>query len=335
MLATTAASSPTQCPGVVMSAAYAGGRRVADVAIEEAGEWGRRPGHLVWIGLYEPSAELLGQVQAQFGLHPLAIEDARNAHQRPKLERYGDCLFVVARTAQLVEGRIALGETHLFVGRGFVVTVRHGASVTYAPAREKAEACPKLLAHGEDYILYAVLDFIVDNYAPVMETVLAEVEVIEDRILKRELRPDEVERLYLLRRDLLRLRTAVVPLVEVCRKLEHGDLVAIDEEMQPLFRDVSDHLRRVQDEIDAMREVLAFAFEASLMLGQAQQTNITRRLAAWAAILAVPTAIAGIYGMNFEFMPELKWRYGYFAVLGGILAVCTVLYWRFRRNGWL
>jgi magnesium transporter len=335
MLATPAALAPTQKPGIVMSAAYADGRRVADVDIADAGEWARRPGHLVWIGLYEPSAELLRQVQAQFGLHPLAIEDAQTAHQRPKLERYGDCLFVVARTAQLVSGRIVLGETHLFVGRGFVVTVRHGASASYAHVREKTEACPGLLAHGEDYILYAVLDFIVDNYAPVMETVLAEVEAIEDSVLKRELRPDEVERLYLLRRDLLRLRTAVVPLVEVCRKLEHGDMVAIDGEMQPLFRDVSDHLRGVQDEIDAVREVLAFAFEASLMLGQAEQTNITRRLAAWAAILAVPTAIAGIYGMNFEFMPELKWRYGYFMVLGGIFAACAVLYWRFRKSGWL
>lgn len=322
-------------PGVVMSAAYANGQRVADVPIDEAGGWARRPGHLVWIGLYEPSAELLGDIQAQFGLHPLAIEDAQAAHQRPKLERYGDCLFVVARTAQRVDGRITLGETHLFVGRGFVVTVRHGASVSYAPVREKTEACPDLLAHGEDYILHAVLDFIVDNYGPVMETVLSEVEAIEDCILKRELRPDEVERLYLLRRDLLRLRTAVVPLVEVCRKLEHGDMVAIDEEMQPLFRDVSDHLLRVQDEIDAMREVLAFAFEASVMLGQAQQTVITRRLAAWAAILAVPTAIAGIYGMNFEVMPEIKWRYGYFIVLAGIFTACAVLYWRFRKNGWL
>lgn len=326
---------PADEPGVVAAGAYAEGRKVADVRVAEAGEWASRPGHLVWIGLYEPSATLLREIQAQFRLHPLAIEDALNAHQRPKLERYGDCLFVVTRTAQLVQGRIALGETHLFVGRGYVVTVRHGASESYAPVREKTESCPKLLAHGEDYILYAVLDFIVDNYAPVMETVLAEAESLEDRILRRELLPAEIERLYLLRRDLLRLRTAVVPLVEVCRKLEHGDLVAIDEEMQPLFRDVSDHLRRVQDEIDALREVLAFAFEASLMLGQAQQTVITRRLAAWAAILAVPTAIAGIYGMNFENMPELKWRYGYFMVLAGIAALCGVLYWRFRKNDWL
>ncbi|MEE7475136.1 magnesium/cobalt transporter CorA [Methylobacterium hispanicum] len=335
MLARNSVTPEAKTPGVVMAAAYADGKRVADVEIGQAGDWARKDGHLVWIGLYEPSAELLSEIQDQFGLHPLAIEDAQNAHQRPKLERYGDCLFVVARTAQLVQGRIALGETQLFVGRGFVVTVRHGASVSYASAREKAEACPELLAHGEDYILHTVLDFIVDNYAPVMESVLAEVEAIEDRILRRELMTAEVERLYQLRRDLLRLRSAVVPLVEVCRKLEHGDLVAIDEEMQPLFRDVSDHLRGVQDEIDAMREVLAFAFEASLQLGQAQQTVITRRLAAWAAILAVPTAIAGIYGMNFEYMPELKWRYGYFMVLGLIFSACAILYWRFRRSGWL
>ena len=324
-----------EVPGIVASGVYAGGRRVADIRIDEAGEWARRPGHVVWIGLYQPSMELLVAVQGQFGLHRLAIEDARHAHQRPKVERYGDGLFVVVRTAQLIEARIALGETQIFVGRGYVVTVRHGASASYAPVREKTESCPRQLAHGEDYILHAVLDFIVDNYRPVMETVMAEVEAIEDRVLKRELLPTEVERLYLLRRDLLRLRSAVVPFVEVCRKLEHDDMVAIDEEMQPLFRDVSDHLRGVQEEIDAMREVLAFAFEASLMLGQAQQTNITRRLAAWAAILAVPTAIAGIYGMNFEFMPELKWRYGYFVVLGGILTACAVLYWRFRRNGWV
>ena len=322
-------------PGLVASGVYAGGRRVADIRIDEAGEWSRRPDHVVWIGLYQPSMELLVEVQEQFGLHRLAIEDARHVHQRPKVERYGDCLFVVVRTAQLVDGRIALGETQIFVGRGYIVTVRHGASASYAPVREKTEACPRLLAHGEDYILHAVLDFIVDNYGPVMETVMAEVEAIEDRILKRTLLSSEVERLYLLRRDLLRLRSAVVPLVEVCRKLEHDDMVAIDEEMQPLFRDVSDHLRGVQEEIDALREVLAFAFEASLMLGQAQQTVITRRLAAWAAILAVPTAIAGIYGMNFEVMPELKWRYGYYAVLAGILGICSVLYWRFKRNGWV
>jgi magnesium transporter len=217
--------------GVVASSAYVDGRRVAEVRLAEAGEWARRPHHVVWIGLHEPGAELLDQLQAQFGLHPLAIEDAGKAHQRPKLEQYEAGLFIVARTAQLVNGRIAFGETHLFVGKGYVVSVRHGASVSYAAVRRRCEACPTTLSHGADYILYAVLDFIVDNYKPVLETIHAEVEAIEDRVLSAELVQEQVERLYMLRRDLLRLRNSVVPLVEVCRKLEHTEVIAIDPAM--------------------------------------------------------------------------------------------------------
>jgi magnesium transporter len=322
-------------PGVVAAAAYSGGRRVADIAIEQAGEWARRPGHVVWIGLHEPGLELLRRVQAAFGLHDLAIEDALKAHQRPKLEQYGEALFLVTRTAQMIEGRIAFGETHLFVGRGYVVSVRHGASTSYTPVRERCEASPTALSDGEDYILYAILDFVVDNYMPVIEAIHEEVEAIEDGILAATSTQAEVTRLYQLRRDLLRLRNAAVPLVEVCRRLEQPGLPGIDPSMLPLFRDVSDHTRRVQEEIESLREVLAFAFETSLMTGQAQQTEITRRLAAWAAILAVPTAVAGIYGMNFAVMPELHWQYGYFLILGMIAAVCGALYWRFRQNGWL
>jgi magnesium transporter len=321
--------------GVIASSAYAGGRRVADITIEQTGEWSRRPGHVVWIGLFEPSDELLARVQKQFGLHELAIEDARNAHQRPKLEQYGDALFIVARTAQMVDGRIAFGETHLFVGKGYVVSVRHGASTSYTTVRQRCEACPATLSHGEDYILYAILDFIVDNYMPVVEAIHAEVETIEDRVVTATLSSDEVERLYTLRRDLLKLRNAIVPMVEVCRRLEHAEVLPIQSAMQPHFRDVTDHVRRVQEEIDALREVLAFAFEASLLTGQAQQTAITRRLAAYAAILAVPTAVAGIYGMNFKNMPELEWAFGYYLVLGMILTACGAIYWRLQRAGWL
>ncbi|ACL62403.1 magnesium/cobalt transporter CorA [Methylobacterium nodulans] len=326
---------PPPASGVVAAAVYAAGRRIAETSVAEAGTWARKPGHVVWIGLYEPSDALLHQVQAQFDLHPLAIEDAGKAHQRPKVEQYGSGLFVVARTAQLIERRIAFGETHVFLGRGYVVTVRHGASSSYAAVRQRCEACPTTLAQGEHYMLYALLDYIVDDYRPVIEAIHDEVEAIEDKVLTRELEQAEIERLYMLRRDLLRLRTAVVPLVEVCRKLEHAETVAIDEHMQVLFRDVSDHIRRVQEEIDALREVLAFAFEASLMIGQTQQTHIARRLAAWAAILAVPTAVAGIYGMNFKNMPELELQYGYFAVLAAILMTCLFLYRRFRAVGWL
>jgi magnesium transporter len=330
-----AAAAPVDEPGVVASSAYAGGKRVADLAVEEAGAWAKRPGHVVWIGLFEPSDELLRRVQAQFDLHPLAIEDAGKAHQYPKLEQYGEALFIVARTAQLVDRRIAFGETHLFVGRGYVVSVRHGASTSYAAVRKRCEACPITLAHGEDYILYAILDYIVDNYAPVLETIHAEVETIEDSVLAGTLKQAEIERLYMLRRDLLRLRNSIVPLAEVCRRLEHADVMPIDHAMQPMFRDVTDHVRRVQEEIDALREVLAFAFEASLMTGQAQQTLITRKLASWAAILAVPTAVAGVYGMNFQNMPELKTEYGYFVVLAFIVTICATLFVQFRRRGWL
>ena len=307
---------------------------MADIAIEEAGEWSRKPGHVVWIGLHEPSLDLLRQLQAEFGLHELAIEDALKAHQRPKLEQYGEALFVVARTAQMVDGRIAFGETHLFVGRGYVVSVRHGASTTYTPVRERCEAAPTAFSEGEDFILYAILDFIVDNYMPVIETIQEEVEEIEDSILGAKPVPGPVVRLYQLRRDLLRLRNAAVPLVEVCRRLEQPGLPGIDASMSPLFRDVSDHIRRVQEEIESLREVLAFAFETSLMTGQAQQTEITRKLAAWAAILAVPTAVAGLYGMNFDVMPELHWQYGY-RLCWRLSVVCGWLYWRFRQKRWL
>ncbi len=318
-------------PGVVAASVYAGGRRVADITIDEAAEWAKKPGHVVWIGLFEPSHDLLTRIEAQLGLHYLAIEDACKAHQHPKLEQYGDALFIVARTAQIIEEKVAFGETHLFVGRGYVVSVRHGASTSYTPVRKRSEACPTTLSHGEDYILYAILDFIVDNYMPVVTTIQREVESIEDRVFAAPLPTVEVHRLYSLRRELLQLRNAVAPLVEVCRRLEHAEVKPVDPEMQPLFRDVSDHVSRVKEEVDALREVLAFAFEASLMVGQAQQTAITRRLAAWAAILAVPTAIAGIYGMHFEHMPELKWRYGYFVVLGSIAAICGTVFWRLRR----
>ena len=326
---------PALEPGVVAASVYANGQRLADISVDDAGGWAARPGHVVWIGLFEPSEALLARVQRQFNLHDLAIEDARKAHQRPKLEQYGDCVFIVARTAHMVDGRISFGETHIFVGRGYIVSVRHGASTSYAPVRQRAESCPTVLSHGEDYILYALLDFIVDNYMPVLETVNAEVEEVEDKVVAGELGQAEVMRLYMLRRDLLRLRNAASALVDVCRRVQRVEVRPIEASMQPLFRDVTDHIHRVQDEIDALREVLAFAFEASMMAGQVQQTHISRRLAAWAAILAVPTAVAGIYGMNFEFMPELKWQYGYVVVLGAVTAICLTLYYRLRKSGWL
>src|SRR5450631_1385094 len=319
--------------GIVAAGAYVDGRRVANIAIGEASTWRSRPGHVVWIGLHEPDMALLTSVQRQFQLHDLAIEDADHAHQRPKIEQYGDALFIVARTAQLVGDSIAFGETHLFVGEGYLVSVRHGASTSYTPVRERCESCPRALARGEDYILYAILDFIVDNYSPVLETIQEEVEAMEALVLASAMTRAQIERLYLLRRDLLRLRNAVGPLVEVCRRLEHDNLPMVRPTMQPLFRDVTDHVRTVQEQIDSLREVLAFAFEASLLVGQAQETAVSKKLASWLAIIAVPTAVAGIYGMNFKNIPELQLEYGYFIVMGMMAIACAALFWRFRRVG--
>ncbi|WGR74100.1 MULTISPECIES: magnesium/cobalt transporter CorA [unclassified Bradyrhizobium] len=328
-------AEPVSADGVVAAGAYVDGRRVANIAISEASSWRAKPGHVVWIGLHEPDMALLTAVQKQFDLHELAIEDANHAHQRPKIEQYGEALFIVARTAQLAEGRIAFGETHIFIGDGYLVTVRHGASTSYTTVRERCESCPRALARGEDYILYAILDFIVDNYSPVLESIHEEVEEIEDYVLSHAITKEQIERLYMLRRDLLRLRNAIGPLVEVCRRLEHDELSMVRPTMQPLFRDVTDHVRNIQERIDSMREVLAFAFEASLLVGQAQETAVSKKLASWLAILAIPTALAGIYGMNFKNMPELQWEYGYYVLLSVMAISCAALYVRFRRAGWL
>ncbi|WP_338828589.1 magnesium/cobalt transporter CorA [Bradyrhizobium sp. 27S5] len=332
---TVATAGPVNSDGVIAAGVYVEGRRIANIAIDEAANWRSKPDHVVWIGLHEPDITLLRSLQRQFQLHDLAIEDANHAHQRPKIEQYGDALFIVARTAQLDGESIAFGETHLFVGEGYIVSVRHGASTSYTPVRERCESCPRALARGEDYILYAILDFIVDNYSPVLETIQEEVEAMEAEVLASAMTRAQIERLYLLRRDLLRLRNAVGPLVEVCRRLERDDLPMVRETMRPLFRDVTDHVRTIQERIDALREVLAFAFEASLLVGQAQETAISKKLASWLAIVAVPTAVAGIYGMNFKYIPELQWEYGYFVVMGLMLVACGGLFWRFRRSGWL
>lgn len=320
---------------IVASAAYHEGHRIADVPIDEAGAWAARDGHFVWIGLHEPDEALMRRVQDQFALHELALEDALHAHQRPKIEVYGDALFLVLRTARLTDGRIHFGETHVFAGRNYVVTVRHGASATYSPVRARAESSPELLRHGVDFVLYAVMDFVVDCYFPVLDALEADVARLEQRLLHRPPTQPEVERIAHVRRDLERLRRAASPMMEVCSRLERFPLPMIDEEMRPYFRDVYDHVIRVNESVISLRELLSFAFEASMMLASARQNDVTRMLAAWAAILAVPTAVAGIYGMNFKVMPELEWTFGYPMALGVIATACGLLFWRFKRIGWL
>jgi len=248
---------------------------------------------------------------------------------------YGKTLFVVLRTAQLDGRRIVYGETHVFAGTGFVVSVRHGASSSYGHVRKRCESSPDLLAHGEDFVLYSILDFVVDCYGPVLDSLEAEVEALEECAAGVAAGDADVRRIVQLRRDLAHFARIVSPLQEVCLRLERFELPMIDEAMRPYYRDVHDHVLRTRDGVDSLREVLSFSFEAAMLMASARQNDVMKKLAAWAAILAVPTAIAGIYGMNFKVMPELEWSFGYPAVLLAIAVICGALYARFRKVGWL
>ena len=323
--------------GVVACVAYAEGRRVRDVEIPDISEALKEPDVFVWVGLHDPAPELLRQIQMEFGLHDLAVEDAQVAHQRPKLEQYGDSVFVVLRPAILApdQQRIELGETHLFVGPRYVVSIRHGDTPGYAAVRTHCESTPALLAKGPGFVLYAVMDFIVDHYFPVLDTLGDQLESLEDEIFSETFDRKTVQRIYDLKRNLVEVKRAVSPLVDVSNRLIRFDLPLIPEDTQPYFRDVYDHAIRINEHVDTLRELLTGALEAHLSLTAVNQNDAMKKLAGWAAIIGVPTMIAGVYGMNFKFMPELEWRYGYPAVMTGLLAACVYLYYRFKRSGWL
>ena len=313
---------------------YRNGRRVREASLTEGG-LALQADEFVWIGLLEPTEAELRTLQKRFNLHPLAVEDALSAHQLPKVEVYGAELFVVARTAQIVEDRIQYGETHIFLGPNHVITVRHGSARAHSDLRAHLEASPRLLQHGADYVLHAILDFVVDGYSPIVDEVEEDVLAMEQQALDTFLSRAEIRTLFQLRGDLLRFERIVGPMEEVASRLERLDLPCVDPEVRPYFRDIRDHVRRVNSRVGALRETLSSVFEVSSLLEQQRQGVITRRLASWAAILAVPTAIAGIYGMNFDYLPELKWRYGYFLVIGVMATICAGLYVGFKRSKWL
>ena len=328
---------PETITGVVNCVAYAKGRRVADVKVEDISEVLKQPDVFVWLGLREPGPELLQTVQREFGLHELAVEDALLAHQRPKLERYGDCLFLAMRTAQMDRERrvAAFGETHVFVGARYLVSVRHGASLSYAPVRARCEANPALLSLGPGFVLYAIMDFIVDQYFPVVDDLETELEQLEEAIFGERFSRESTEAIYNLKRSLLELKRSVSPLVDVCNRLVRFDLALIPEEVRPYIRDVYDHSVRINESVDILRELLTSALEANLSLIAVGQNESMKKLAAWAAIIAVPTMIAGIYGMNFRHMPELDWWLGYPFAIALMVGVCGGLFAHFKRSGWL
>lgn len=320
---------------VVAAYLYRNGRRVRAIAMDERSPCSNEPSEFVWIGLLEPSEAELRGLQARFDLHPLAVEDALLAHQLPKVDVYGDQLFVVARTAHFDGDQIVYGETSIFVGQHHVITVRHGSARAHTELRGLLEASPTLLAHGVDYVLHAILDFVIDGYGPIVQLVQEEVLAMEIHAVAAGLQRKEVMRIFRLRRELIRFQRVLIPTGELCRKLVNLDMPCIDAVTKPYFQDVLDHVNRSDNLIGGLREELSSVFEVSTLLEQQRQGEINRQLAAWAAILAVPTAIAGIYGMNFSNMPELHWKYGYFAVLSVITVTCGILYLRFKRSGWL
>ncbi len=323
-------------PMLVNVAAYdEAGRRSADISIDEISEVLKHPGRFVWLGLHEPDEPLLEKIQEEFGLHDLAIEDAHNAHQRPKVESYGDSLFIVLHTAQFVQDRIEFGETHVFLGSNYLVSVRHGASLSYAPARARCELAPELLAMGPSFGLYSIFDFVVDNFQPIVGVFQTELEALENDIFVDNFRRDVIQRLYDLKKELVTLRLAVAPLQDMLNQLVHLHQGMIDEKSRIYFRDVYDHAVRVKENCETMSEMLSAAMSVNLAMVSVGQGEVVKRLAGWAALLGVPTLIASWYGMNFTHMPEVegRWSYG-IAILVTITAVVGLYSW-LRRAKWL
>ncbi len=321
---------------VVNCAAYDRNGHRRDITLDEISDvLADADGGFVWVGLYEPEERLLDALQDEFGLHDLAVEDAHHAHQRPKVEPYGNSLFIAAHTAQQLDGHVRFGETHVFIGPRYLMTVRHGASLSFASVRQRLEREPDLLAQGPSVALHAVLDFIVDNYQPIVSDYERELDALEQDVFAESYKRGTIKRLYALRKELTQMRLAVAPMQDILSQLIRTPAFAIPDEVKPYFRDVLDHAARVGDSIDTLREMVAAAMNVNLSLVTVAQGEIVKRLAGWAALLAAPTLITSWYGMNFEHMPELHGRYSYLALIGVVGLVCVGLYRYLRRIDWL
>ncbi len=322
--------------GLVNAFAYDrrdGSRRA--VTLDELPAAMAEPETFLWLGLYEPEAELLERLRSLFALHELALEDALKAHQRPKLERYGEVLFVVLHTVQFEQGEPARGETHLFLGPRFLISVRHGASASYAAVRTRCEGDPRLRRFGAAFALYAICDFVVDQYLPAAERCEEELENLEESIFQHAFSRATVTRLYTLKRRLLELKLALSPMQDVLAQLTRGHEQFIPSAMQPYFRDVLDHAQRAAASIEGVSDLLGSALQVKLALVTVGQNEVVKKLAGWAALVAVPTLVASWYGMNFEHMPELSEPLAYPLLTGAVAAVVVALYLLLRRARWL
>ncbi|HVE48470.1 MAG TPA: magnesium/cobalt transporter CorA [Casimicrobiaceae bacterium] len=324
---------------LVNCAAYQNGRKLGDIPIEDISEYVSRPDCFVWVALVEPDDSELALMAEEFGLHELAVDDARKGHQRPKIEEYGDTLFTVLHTIDPdpndANAEEIIGEVSIFVGRNFILSVRRRTPLGFKSVRERAEREPENLALGAGFVFYAIMDTVVDRYFPVLDKLESDLEALEGQIFRGEPTRANIEALYDLKYRLMTLKHAVAPLLEAVGKLFGGRVPPVCLGSQEYFRDVYDHLARINQAIESLREMLQTAISVTLTLISLADSEVTKRLAAYGALITVPTLIAGVYGMNFEYMPELTWTIGYPLALGAMVAIDVALFFRFRRVGWL
>jgi magnesium transporter len=315
--------------------AYQEGKKLSDIPVEDISEYLAKPGCFVWVALRDPGEAELAQMQQEFGLHELAVEDAMRGHQRPKLEEYGESLFAVMHTVENKDDELVTGEVAVFAGPNYVLSVRRDSLQGFLGVRARAEREPHLLKKGAGFVLYALMDAVVDRYFPVIESLEGELDDIEERIFRGGAHRQNVEQLYDLKRKSLTLRHAVTPLLEAVGRLHGGRVPSIATKVQDYFRDIEDHLLRINGRLDTIRDTITTAIQVNLSLVTISEGEVTKRLASWAAIFAVFTAFAGLWGMNFQDMPELHWKYGYPVALVIMISVCGYLYSRFKKSGWL
>ncbi len=320
---------------LVSCVAYEDGKKLGDIEKKDISDYVNRPECLVWVALFEPDPDELSEMQAEFGLHELAVEDAQHGHQRPKIEEYGDSLFAVLHTVEAEDGEIVIGEVNVFVGPNYVLSVRNRTRHGFAAVRTRCEREPHLLRQGSGFVFYALMDAVVDRYFPVLDDVEDHLEAVEEKIFSGSSTRSNIESLYELKQKLMTLKHAAGPLLDASGKLHGGRVPQVCAATQEYFRDVSDHLVRINQSIDSLRDMVTTAISVNLSLITLQENETTRRIAAYAALVAVPTMIAGVYGMNFKNMPELSWEFGYPTALAVMTILDTILFYRLRKAGWL
>ncbi len=316
--------------------AYENGKKLADIPVAEISDYLARPDCFVWVALKDAAEDELKTMQAEFGLHELAVEDALHGHQRPKVEEYGDQLFAVVQTVEMTPtDELTTGEVDIFVGLNFVLSVRNRSRQNLLQVRERSEREPHMLRHGPAFVFYALLDAVVDRYFPVIDRLETELEQVEDQMFEPGTSKANIQRLYELKQEIGIVRHAVAPLIDAVHKLFSGRVPAVCENNREYFRDVFDHLLRMQGSLDNLRDTIGTAIQVNLANVAIEESVVNKRLAAWAGIFAVISAFAGIWGMNFKNMPELEWTYGYPMALAVITIVCVILYRQFKKSGWL